>query len=108
MGRSISREEEEEASSTRKHGNCISIKKRRENEEKTAAQKDSVVAFGVARALARVSWNITQKLIILHYDYVVYSLTMRLSNWCQRSQSTQRKAKGARQSERKKNKEAKV
>jgi hypothetical protein len=33
--------------------------------------------------------NITQKLIILHYDYVVHSLTMRFSNWCQRSQSTQ-------------------
>ena len=33
--------------------------------------------------------NITQKLIILHYDYVVHSLTMRLSNWCQRSHSTQ-------------------
>lgn len=60
----------------RKHGNSISIRTegvKNGNSTKPALEKK----------------YFTQETIILRCDYVVYSLTMRFSNWCQRSQSTQ-------------------
>ena len=65
----------------RKHGNCISIKLRVRERDRVRGGEEWKQHKGMRK--------ITQKLIILHYDYVVYSLTMRFSNWCQRSQSTQ-------------------
>lgn len=62
-----------------KHGNCISIKPKGWKEWKQTQKQEK-----------EEGKKVTQKLIILHYDYVVHSLTMRFSNWCQRSQSTQR------------------